>query len=429
MMRMLIMFSLLVALLFTGATFAQDNFVEKFGISEGNSVDAGFVFVNGRYVKPPYVVSRRGLELFINNKKIKRPARHPGAKPEFNGATGEQLTEEKQQRLATILEKARKIYEISLRAGNCYVFSEQGGHKRFDKYVTVYHTPGLLKGFIAREPKFEERINELLLSLLHIAEFGETSGEAVDKGFMFVDGHYIDAPYVVTRKGLGLFVNNIMIQGPARWPIQRPTLTDSISPEGRANPEIPATINQDSSSFDPDVLNYLGLKRAYLLNNYSKEQAVQRIRDLYNQLPCVKQAKLDPRDPEILNVTWSDDSTDRVRLIPIEGRRPIKMDKQSILYRLNRQRENLEERLQKGDYYFLFSGGGQITGGAPRAAEILPRIVPILQSSKPFDLKFKEVREAGLPLPEGFEKLVTNFSSSSQLEARLNDLKKPKEDK
>lgn len=415
-------FFIIVAILSAHTAVGANLYVEQFGSTEGKPVDNGFVFIDEQYVEPPYIISRKGLELYVNDRKILHPVRHPGEKPLFGTVDPNQLSEGNRQRLLRVIEKARQLYETNLEKGECYIFSRQGGHKKLDIYTTVYNPSQFLWKMRFSWPEFGNQVDALSESLLHVEEFGIKEGEPVDNGFIFIDGQYIDTPYIVTRKGLALFINNRMVQPPMRWSL--PSSGEKTTTY--SDPNLPATINEDSSSFDPDVVDYLATKNAYLRQRYPKEEAVVRIRDVYRSMPCVKQAELDAKDSEILIVVWADGSVDRVRLVPIDGRRPIKMDRQSILERLETERKNYEERLQKGDYYFFFTQGGKITGGAGAAKQILPKIVSILRSSKPADVKLIEIKDAGLPVDTIIETLVTNFSSSSQLETRLRELTKPK---
>ena len=40
-----------------------------------------------------------------------------------------------------------------------------------------------------------------------IADFGVKTGKPVDRGFVFFDGRYIEAPYVVMRIGIAIYIN------------------------------------------------------------------------------------------------------------------------------------------------------------------------------------------------------------------------------
>lgn len=254
---------------------------------------------------------------------------------------------------------------------------------------------------------------------LHVDEFGTMVGEPVSNGFVFIDGAYVDAPYVVTRKGLAVFINDKMIQAPAPWPPPQEEPTQKF-----VDPKLPASVNENTSQFDPVLVRYLSYKSAYIRSHYPKGKALRLLRDVYADLPCVQRAGLDARRPVILIVTWSDGETDRVRLIPFEGRQPVKLDKEGVLKRLESERRMYEERLEKGDYYMFFSEGGKITGGSQGSRELLPRIVSILRSAKSAEAKLREVQQAGLSVvnSESFTSIVTQFSASEQLEKRLQDV-------
>jgi hypothetical protein len=90
-------------------------------------------------------------------------------------------------------------------------------------------------------------------------------------------------------------------------------------------------------------------------------------------------------------------------------------------------RENYEERLQKGDCFFLFDGGGRISFGVAKVAQALPRITEILRSEEPADVKAGKLQKMGMPDLTGgtFARLITQFSASGQLEERLGKLQGP----
>lgn len=60
--------------LIAGAVFAFPSVPKEsakaLGVTKGKSIDTGIVFVNGKYLPPPYVVSRWGTGLRINGRKV-----------------------------------------------------------------------------------------------------------------------------------------------------------------------------------------------------------------------------------------------------------------------------------------------------------------------------------------------------------------------
>jgi len=51
-------------------SMTEDERVKEFGTEEGKPVDKGFVFFDGRFLEPPYTVTRRGLAFYINNIRV-----------------------------------------------------------------------------------------------------------------------------------------------------------------------------------------------------------------------------------------------------------------------------------------------------------------------------------------------------------------------
>ena len=402
------------------------DYIRQFGVSEGKPISTGFVILEGRYINPPYTISRRGLDLFVNNRKIGKPLRHPGEKPLFGGISTDNLSDEQRLRLHRVLETAKKVYEMNLEKGECYVFA-QGRHAKHNLYNVVYRAPSRLSAARTGNPILDHRLNQLWNSLMRIDEFGVKAGGPVSNGFVFVDAQYIDAPYVVSRRGLALFINDTMVQPPFRLPYSDAGAADMK----RTDPNLPLTITSDSSSFDPDVREYIGNKAAYLLNTYStKEEATKRMVAVYRELLCVKDAQLDTTDKLLIIVSWTDGTVDRIRQFPPVGRRRVAMDRQSVLERLETQRSHYEERLAKGDYYFLSikGKGPRVTGGKAGAKEVLPKIIPVLRSLKSYEEKLSELarlEECGLyDLGKEIVKHVESnqFQASDQFYARLSAL-------
>jgi len=409
----------------TNLAVSSDSLIDEFGIFIGKPINNNsIVIINDTYIDPPYVVSRKGLEVFINNNKVPNPVRHSGEKPLFDYTQPNNLSKQRQQRLFGLLKVATKIYETNIERGTFCIF-DSNGYKKFDIYTAIYHTPTAIDNICQNQLGLKLRMDSLFVSLLRIDEFGTKDGDPVDDGYIFIDGEYIESPYVVSRIGLGLFINTEMVHSPTRIPVQNTTAQDT----SYKDPNIPFTITKDSSSFDPDIIEYLGHKRAYLLRDYSKEQVTQLMVQVYNDLPCVESARMDPDDSGVVVVVWSDGTHDRIRQFPPLGRRQLKMDSQSILNRIEYERANFENCLQKGDYYFLFSQAGHITGNKTSAEMILPKLIPILQASSPIEEKLLNAKKLDLGnLGEPIIRAMgeKRLNSSVQLQKRLNDYSKTK---
>jgi len=201
---------------------AQDKYIGEFGVTEGEPVDAGVVFIDGEYLTSPYIVSRRGLTLHVNNRQIKRP-RHHMETPILTGEVDpSRLTEQERQKLFRALEATRRIYEEYLSKGYGYLFSSKGGHIRLSPRTIGYGLPKvaeLLASDILRDEKLQRlkvsnwhlhidieplvdnfvpsphlthRMTKQAEELLGIQEFGVGEALSVANGFAFLNGRYLE---------------------------------------------------------------------------------------------------------------------------------------------------------------------------------------------------------------------------------------------
>ena len=54
-------------------SFASEDAVADLGTTTGMPQMSGFVFIDGRYLRPPYTVSRKGDSIFINRQFVEQP--------------------------------------------------------------------------------------------------------------------------------------------------------------------------------------------------------------------------------------------------------------------------------------------------------------------------------------------------------------------
>ena len=73
-----LVFAMPLGLLSTHAP-AADNAaaIKEFGISKGEPINSGYLFLDHRYVEGPYVVERRGLDIYINGHLVRRSPEWP----------------------------------------------------------------------------------------------------------------------------------------------------------------------------------------------------------------------------------------------------------------------------------------------------------------------------------------------------------------
>jgi len=57
--------------------YDEEAAIREFGIKEGPAITNGFVFIGGKYINPPYIVSTRGTGIFINGHLVEQPCPWP----------------------------------------------------------------------------------------------------------------------------------------------------------------------------------------------------------------------------------------------------------------------------------------------------------------------------------------------------------------
>jgi hypothetical protein len=259
---------------------------------------------------------------------------------------------------------------------------------------------------------------------LHEQEFGTAAGEPIARGIVFIDGRYLAPPYTVSRKGLGIFVNDTLALRPVTWPQAKPL-------PGKEDPKLPEEVSKHSSTRDRVLKEYLDKKYAYIRTNHPKKDHPRLLEALYRSLPCVKGVAIDKEQPDILTTTNYHGTESRVPLhIPDP---PATLTREDVTRQLESIRVRIEADLKEGHYYLCF-GDGSVSG--PHALEDISLILSVaaavgnpgskanrlremLGISKSWGLTFFENFKESPPLKEHIKKLA-----EQKRKARLEEERK-----
>ncbi len=244
---------------------------------------------------------------------------------------------------------------------------------------------------------------------LHIDEFGISRGKPIKTGYLFWEGRYVDVPYVVSRRGLAIFINDIQIRGPANWP---PPEHEKIS--GEINPEVP-DISRMASHYKSEKMNrYIWLKRHYIWKHYEGQEAEDRYAAALKALPCVKDSRRDGDHIELLLYNGEELPLGLVH----PPHRPKPPTKKEMLNRWEGARESYERRLKAGCKFWSRGHGMSVRP----SLSMLRKLVAITSSSLHEATKFELVnRECGLGVgPDEFPEIVRNFQATPQLLERID---------
>lgn len=253
---------------------------------------------------------------------------------------------------------------------------------------------------------------------LKIETFGShLDSEEISDGFLFIGNEYIDAPYKVTSKGLGIFVNDRLVD--------RIHLPPYYGLED-ADPIMPTNITENTSIYDPVYKKYMKHKFAFINKNYPNQHKEKKI-EAYQNLPNIKKIDLDNNPNYITIHTFIGES---IRgNIAMHGRR-VKTDLNSITQRVEGKRQQYERRLKRGSVTFVARNGGmkRIFAKNPKKLSAILKlrnknIANLPLGKQQLEAQSKEIAKFGLDLQPDFQpNLLTNFVASPQLDERVQEL-------
>lgn len=424
-------------------TASANSFEDRYGVAEGDIVESGFVFIDGLYIESPYKISRRGLSIYVNDRRILNPTRHTGKQPAIIKDDPELMTEEEQLRIVRKLDATRKIYEDNLQDECCYLFCSEGGHLKLDAYTTAYdlaryinvitsenfsledkksmlesanwhlfiNTESFIINFKS-SPQLSQKLPDLAQDLLRIEEFGISDIETQEGGFLFVGGKYIEGPYAVQRKGLGVFINGNMIERPMNWPV--------YIPSGNADPPLPEGINEDTS-FNDDIFNRYFIEKQAFLYKHHRNDAAKMMEEVIRNLPFVTNAVKDTESPHILHITTNEGSQTALSLVPMRGRE-LSWEKEDVLRRVEQRREYYQKVMTNGGCIFLSSDGAMRRLSKGSTQSILPELAKILASDNSTKEKKEKIKALKIQFTEHcLSELINNFTLNSELAGRLEN--------
>lgn len=117
---------------------------------------------------------------------------------------------------------------------------------------------------------------------------GEKYGDPLNTGFVFINGRYIDTPYVVSRRGVHVFVNDQQIDWDHFWPTY-PTFDVTVDPG-----PVPKSVTKNTTYEDYTKTEYARHKGLYLnykyhrIHGYPKEKAFLMKVEHIRSLPMMK---------------------------------------------------------------------------------------------------------------------------------------------
>ncbi len=248
---------------------------------------------------------------------------------------------------------------------------------------------------------------------------GQNNPEEINNGFVFIDGKYIEAPYKVVLHNSCFLINGNLI---FKIPELRPEI------EVNFNPITPNYLSKETTIYDYLSIkwdNYYSIyyaKLVYLFNHNSKEIAKQKIIEYLKSLPFVKNVEIDSN--VTLRITDYHNNYCRLDICPPENNLTIVESKEEKKRLLEEMIQIYWDRLNKGDCFFFFENGTEISMSFRKSIILIPQVLNILMdNTRTIESKLKSLIGINL-FPDdskySFLTLIENFQPNQNLENRIN---------
>lgn len=248
-----------------------------------------------------------------------------------------------------------------------------------------------------------------------------TTSSPISNGFVFIEGQYVGAPYVVSRKNLTICINDKIIADYA--PLIK-GMSSAPKKYIHDRPAVPIGISTNAGSGDPIVKEYLSQLMSHLVSNQYGDAIANEMENGLKMLPCIKNITRDTNNPNRAIIDYKNGETSTMRLAPLSRKPAITPD--TVVDHVSQACRRYVKRLEKGDLYSFSNGGSRIhTFGAGTAKEVMPDVVKVLCSSLDDEAKAKQLAGmlgmADVPKEES-SAFVQNLDPSKQLGERVKAL-------
>jgi len=243
-----------------------------------------------------------------------------------------------------------------------------------------------------------------------IKEFGVSKGEPIDKGFLFWNYEYVEAPYVVERRGLDILINDKRVFKGPEWPqYDYEVKQDPGDPPDDSLPWDPAPAGVDRRD------TYWSRKWRYLAAHHDIEEARKRMVQTYRKSPAIREVRKHP-DKEIPEGYVVVGRFGREVNIDLSRFARTSQSREALLAAAEEKRSRWEGALGRG-FLFFASAGFECSMGREHARTFLD----ILVSAADDDEKLRLLEENRLihGWDADMRKFVIDFKASPQLIERL----------
>lgn len=250
-----------------------------------------------------------------------------------------------------------------------------------------------------------------------VAVLGKSASEPLNSGFLFIDGEYIESPYVISRRGLDICINDRLVRKGRDWPpYDLRVLQDPGEPPPGSSPFDRTPPGGDSRDM------YWQRKTRYITGTSTRENFLERMIELYKRSTEIASVEPDPKSFDTLIVTTKQGRQVHVRMYYNKTfTEPPRADKDFIA-EAERGRDYFVNNLRADLAVSLSSEGGELIVGRET---IVPFLEAILAAHAGLPSPTLDKMNAIKPGSNTFSNVLDkNKKVSPQLKQRLDELKK-----
>ena len=172
-----------------------------------------------------------------------------------------------------------------------------------------------------------------------------TKSEPITNSFVYIDGEYVEPPYIISTSNLVVYINERII---------RNFVPDVLLPAfyTKTRPELPKDLNEETSMYDERFNFYLWGTCYYLqeIEKLTAEETVDEMFRVIQLLPNIKNVERNIQEPARFakfKITYQDGKTVSTGVLPLTGRQsPYKLDTVGI--HIDKLCESFTNRLSQG---------------------------------------------------------------------------------
>ncbi len=278
------------------------------------------------------------------------------------------------------------------------------------KYIVFF-----LAIFLTTQVSANEKNDEIVKTLVS----GSSFSKPINSGFVFINGEYVEYPYIISRQGFKICINDKKVYEWTQWPL--PTKSIEI------DHGVPKELTEKSSLDDVLHNEIVDKKFRYLCQHFPEEIVMKKMIEYYKILPPVRGVVQKDNFECMIVIHLKNGESATIDLSPPspDSVSSGNFREKNVLEVLGETEEDYVQQLRNGDTIFFFPAC-DFSFGKEKTERNLKLVVEILRSKREVSQKINLLQRLDIlpPDPAPFASLLNSFKASSQLDQRIEEMLK-----